>query len=50
MSAVAHGEKVYVFVAPEDNPPLILEDDLHLYPSDALMAKLHLLNKVHKEK
>ena len=38
MSAVAHGEKVYVFVATDDNPPIILEDDLHLYPSDALMA------------
>jgi hypothetical protein len=50
MSAVAHGEKVYVFVAPNNQPPLILEDDLHLYPSDALMAKLHLMEKLHKEK
>src|ERR1035437_6495575 len=49
LSVVAHGEKVYVFVASGNQPPLILEDDLHLYPSDALIAKLHLMHKLHKE-
>jgi hypothetical protein len=49
MSAVAHGEKVYVFVAHDNQPPVILEDDIHLYPSDALMAKLHLMDKFYKD-
>ena len=35
---------------PPDYAPLILEDDVHLYPSDALMAKLHLMSKLYKEK
>ncbi len=49
LSAVSHGDKVYVFVAPNDKPPVILEDDANLYPSDALMAKLFLMDKFHKE-
>lgn len=48
LSAVVHGDKVYVFVASTDQPPIILEDDRHLYPSDALMAKLHLMNQFYK--
>lgn len=40
--ATPYGDKVYVFVSPTDAPPFILEDDGFLYPSDALMAKLHL--------
>lgn len=45
INASQHGDKVYVFVAPLDQPPFILEDVSVLYPSDALMAKLALLEK-----
>ena len=48
LSAAAHGDKVYVFVASRHGPPIILEDESHLYPSDALMAKLHLMDKFHR--
>jgi hypothetical protein len=41
--AHAYGDKVYVFVAPRDREPLIIEDVAQLYPSDALMAKIALL-------
>ena len=43
--ASEYGDKVYVYVHPTDSEPFILEDDKHLYPSDALMAKLHLREK-----
>ena len=49
LSVSVNQEKVYVFVAPHDQPPVILEDDVNLYPSDALMAKLVLMEKCHKE-
>jgi hypothetical protein len=48
--------KIWVRVAEElpegehDQPPVILEDDVNLYPSDALMAKLVLMEKFHTEK
>lgn len=44
-SATEYGDKVYVCVAPTDREPFILEDDKHLYPSDSLMAKLHLMER-----
>ena len=50
LSVSVNHEKVYVFVAPHGQPPVILEDDVNLYPSDALMAKLHLMDKLYKEK
>lgn len=40
--ATTYGEKVFVYVAPIDAEPFILEDEKVLYPSDALIAKLHL--------
>ena len=43
MSAVGWGDMVYVFVATGRNEPVVLTDDMHMFPSDALMAKLHLL-------
>lgn len=43
--ASEYGDKVYVYVQPRDSEPFVLEDDKHLYPSDALMAKLHLREK-----
>lgn len=43
--------KVFVFVCPQavDCTPCILEDEIELYPSDALMAKIHLLNESHSK-
>lgn len=46
VNASQHGDKVYVFVSPADQPPFIIEDVAVLYPSDALMAKMALLEKM----
>jgi len=35
--------KVYVFAVFQNHPPLILEDESALYPSDALVTKIRLL-------
>jgi hypothetical protein len=43
--ATEFGDKVYVYVAPTDGEPFILEDSKPLFPSDALMAALHLREK-----
>jgi hypothetical protein len=43
--ATEYGDKVYVYVAPTDGEPFILEDSKPLFPSDALMAALHLREK-----
>lgn len=43
--ATEYGDKVYVYVAPPDGEPFILEDSRNLFPSDALMAALHLREK-----
>lgn len=43
--AAEHEEKVYVFVAPYGEQPLIIEDERIIFPSDALIAKLALLEK-----
>lgn len=41
--AAAYKDKVFLFVAPGNSEPLILEDDAQMYPSDALLAKYDLL-------
>jgi hypothetical protein len=38
-----YNDTVYVFVVTPGHEPVILTDDVHLFPSDALMAKIHLL-------
>lgn len=43
LSVYKHDDTFYVFVGTFNGPPVILEDATHLFPSDALMAKLHLL-------
>lgn len=45
LAASLHGDKVYVFVHMRGIEPLIIEDAKHLYPSDALIAKLTLLSQ-----
>lgn len=45
LAASLHGDKVYVFVHLRGIEPLIIEDAKHLYPSDALIAKLTLLSQ-----
>lgn len=42
IAAAPYNDVVYVFVAPFNGVPFILEDEKTLYPSDALIAKLHL--------
>lgn len=44
--ATEYDGKIYVTVSPQDQAPFILEDEAVLYPSDALMAKLALLEKI----
>ena len=48
MYAVPFKDKVHVFVATGNQPPLIIEDEAQLFPSDALMAKLALLRETEK--
>lgn len=45
LSAWANGDTVYVFVCPENLKcePMILTDAALTYPSDTLMAKIHLM-------
>lgn len=43
LAAAQFEETVYVFAHYPGHPPVVLTDPGHLYPSDALMAKLHLL-------
>lgn len=46
IAAVPYGTKIYVFVAPHDSEPFVLQDEKVLYPSDALMASLAIYEKV----
>lgn len=47
IAAAPCNDKVYVFVAPfHGGVPFILEDEKILFPSDTLMAKLHLREHV----
>lgn len=42
-AAVKHGDKVHVFIAPGGAiEPSIIIDELCIFPSDALMAQLHI--------
>lgn len=52
LSAWSNGQTVYVFVCPllHKASPLILTDEALLYPSDALMSKLHLLCETHPKR
>lgn len=44
VSACKHGETVYIFVrGGKGTPPHVIEDPMNIFPSDALLAKLHLL-------
>lgn len=38
-----YGDKFYIFLSTGCHEPCILQDEAHLYPSDALMASIHLL-------
>lgn len=38
-----HDDKVYVFAYSGNAPPEIIEDDACIYPSDALLARIHLM-------
>ena len=46
-SAAATKETVYVFFAPPGEKPMILEDDILMFPSDALVAKFLLWKHEH---
>jgi hypothetical protein len=43
LCAFQHGDKVYVFVYGGNAPPEVIEDDAAIYPSDALLARVHLM-------
>lgn len=43
LCAFQHGDKVYVFAYSGNSPPEVIEDDAAIYPSDALLARIHLL-------
>ena len=46
VSTARHGGIVHVFVAAINKAPVIIEDDVSMFPSDALLAKIHLLLRV----
>lgn len=43
MSAYVNDKVAIVFVVNKDNKPLAIEDDVNLFPSDALITQLRLL-------
>lgn len=44
--ATEHGDKVHVYVAPTDGrDPVVLVDDKAIFPSDALMSSIYLMEK-----
>lgn len=43
--AAVHGDTVHVFVHYYRCKPQVMTDPVHLFPSDALMAQLHLLEE-----
>lgn len=45
IAAIQYEDLIYVFVGPRDRPPFVIEDQRVLYPSDALMAKMALLEQ-----
>lgn len=44
LSTALTGDKVFVFVV-QDGQPVVLEDDATMFPSDALITQLRLLEK-----
>lgn len=49
LMAAQHGDTVYVFAHYRCARPQMMTDPLHLFPSDALMAQLHLLEEHAKQ-
>lgn len=43
LCAFQHGDKVYVFAYSGNAEPEIIVDEAAIYPSDALLARLHLM-------
>jgi hypothetical protein len=43
LSAVRHEEKIYVFAYSGRAEPEVIVDDAAIYPSDALLARIHLM-------
>jgi hypothetical protein len=43
LCAFQHDGKVYVFAYSGNSPPEIIVDDAAIYPSDALLARIHLM-------
>lgn len=43
IAAAKHGDKVYIFAGGGNTAPHVIEDDAAIFPSDALLAKLHLM-------
>jgi hypothetical protein len=43
LCALRHGEKVYVFAYSGNAEPEIIVDEAAIYPSDALLARIHLM-------
>lgn len=43
LKAMQHGDKVYVFAYSGNAEPEIIVDDAAIYPSDALLARIHLM-------
>ena len=48
LAAAVYKGKVHVFVSGRDREPTVLVDEAHLFPSDALMANLHLYLEFNK--
>ncbi len=46
VATARHGDIVHVFVAALTKVPVVIEDSVHMFPSDALLAKIHLLLRV----
>jgi hypothetical protein len=43
LKAVQHGDEVHVFAYSGHSEPEVLVDDAAIYPSDALLARIHLM-------
>lgn len=43
LKAIEHDGKVYVFSYSGNAPPEVIEDDSAIFPSDALLARIHLM-------
>jgi hypothetical protein len=45
MMGAPSGDKVFIFLVMGTHEPVLLEDSVFLFPSDALMGKIHMLGK-----